>query len=382
MKPKILIFIDWYLPAYKAGGPVKSVSNMVDALKMNFDFDIITSDRDFGDSVSFPNVKMNQWVDFSEGARVFYISEIPLYSLYKKIISENNYIYIYLNSLYSIKFSFVPLIVARFHQKKVILAPRGMLGKGAVDIKKLKKQFFICLFKFLLLDRYVKWQATSLEECKEIENVFDNKNISIAPNIPSVAAVTHHPKDKKIGGMKLCFISRISEKKNLLFALEKLNELDKILTEDKSIIFDIYGPLEDESYWVKCKDIIDSLQWKHTKISYAGVLKPDEIAPVLSKYHFLFLPTKNENFGHIIYESLYAGTPVIVSDQTPWRNLNEKNVGFDFDLNNDSKLLKMLHYYLEMNQEKFSEMELSVKKYILEIDLRKESIKQSLNLFS
>ena len=38
--------------------------------------------------------------------------------------------------------------------------------------------------------------------------------------------------------MKLCFISRISEKKNLLFALEKLNELDKILTEDKSIIFE------------------------------------------------------------------------------------------------------------------------------------------------
>lgn len=382
MKPKILIFIDWYLPAYKAGGPVKSVSNLVDALKMDFDFDIITSDRDFGDKFPFPNVKMDQWVDTSYGTRVFYISEKKSFLFYKKLISENDYKFIYLNSLYSIKFSFIPLIAARICNKKVILAPRGMLGKGALGIKRVKKQFFISLYKFLLLDKYVKWQATSLEEFREIENIFDNTDISIVQNIPSNVVIPHQPKSKRNGELRLCFISRISEKKNLLFALEKLKDLDKTLEEGKSIVFDIYGPLEDETYWEKCKSIMDNSKWKQTNVSYAGVLKPDEIASVFSKYHFLFLPTKNENFGHIIYESFYSGTPVIISDQTPWRNLKEKNVGFDFDLNNESELLSMLQYYLEMSQERFSEMESAVKNFILEIDLRKESIRQSMELLS
>ena len=34
-KKKILIFIDWYLPGYKAGGPVQSVANLVENLKDN-----------------------------------------------------------------------------------------------------------------------------------------------------------------------------------------------------------------------------------------------------------------------------------------------------------------------------------------------------------
>ena len=35
--------------------------------------------------------------------------------------------------------------------------------------------------------------------------------------------------------------------------------------------------------------------------------------------HDLFVfPTLGENFGHVIYESLMCGTPVLVSDNTPW----------------------------------------------------------------
>jgi glycosyltransferase involved in cell wall biosynthesis len=39
------------------------------------------------------------------------------------------------------------------------------------------------------------------------------------------------------------------------------------------------------------------------------------------------LPSSSENFGVAILEALAAGTPAVVSDQTPWKVLNEKGAG-------------------------------------------------------
>ena len=47
-RPKILCFVSHYLPGYLSGGPVKSISNLVDHLKDHFEFFIITSDRELG----------------------------------------------------------------------------------------------------------------------------------------------------------------------------------------------------------------------------------------------------------------------------------------------------------------------------------------------
>ncbi|MBI9061941.1 MAG: hypothetical protein JEZ14_08115 [Marinilabiliaceae bacterium] len=46
-KKKILIFIDWFLPGYKAGGPVRSMANMVEYLMEEYDFFIVTRNTDY-----------------------------------------------------------------------------------------------------------------------------------------------------------------------------------------------------------------------------------------------------------------------------------------------------------------------------------------------
>ena len=35
---KILVFIDWFTPAYKAGGPIVSVSKIIENLSFKFKF--------------------------------------------------------------------------------------------------------------------------------------------------------------------------------------------------------------------------------------------------------------------------------------------------------------------------------------------------------
>lgn len=98
VKPRILIFIDWYLPAYKAGGPIRSVVNLVELLNDKFDFYIFTSDKDLGDKEAFENIKTDTWIEKSN-ASVFYASAVSK-KLVNKIIDDLQPKSIYFNSLF------------------------------------------------------------------------------------------------------------------------------------------------------------------------------------------------------------------------------------------------------------------------------------------
>ncbi len=60
-KPKVLAFIDWYKPYYKAGGPVRSMVNMVDHLGGRVQFNIVTGDRDYIAVNNEAGVLADQW---------------------------------------------------------------------------------------------------------------------------------------------------------------------------------------------------------------------------------------------------------------------------------------------------------------------------------
>ncbi|MBK8368532.1 MAG: glycosyltransferase [Bacteroidetes bacterium] len=158
--------------------------------------------------------------------------------------------------------------------------------------------------------------------------------------------------------IKLCFISRISEKKNLNFAINVLKEL-----KDTIVVFDVFGPIEDEAYWNTCQENAKDLP-ENIKFQYKGVLKPTEIGKIVSQYHALFLPTQNENYGHIIVEALQHARPVILSDQTPWRNLQQENVGFDIALNDKAKFMEAIQMMVNLNQSELDAMSKTSSSYI------------------
>ena len=97
-KLKVLTFVNHYLPGYKSGGALRTVANMVEHLKDDFDFLIITSDRDLGDEHPYSSVMLDRWVDV-QGAKVFYFSR-EKYSIkaIKRLMEETSYDLLYLNS--------------------------------------------------------------------------------------------------------------------------------------------------------------------------------------------------------------------------------------------------------------------------------------------
>jgi len=100
-KPIILIFIANYLPGFKYGGIPVTVSNTVDHLNEDFEFKIITRDRDLNSKKPYEGIKYNQWQNVGN-ARVRYLKpqEINFKNLIT-LIKDTEYDLIQLNSFFA-----------------------------------------------------------------------------------------------------------------------------------------------------------------------------------------------------------------------------------------------------------------------------------------
>ena len=69
---RILIIINAYLPGYKAGGPVQTIKNLTDHLGEEYEFYILTTDRDIASNEAYGNIQYNKWNQVGR-AKVWYV---------------------------------------------------------------------------------------------------------------------------------------------------------------------------------------------------------------------------------------------------------------------------------------------------------------------
>lgn len=342
-KPKIVCFVGYYLPGYKAGGPLRTIANMVEQLSDYFEFWIITRDRDLGDSTAYEGVKIDQWCRCGS-ANVFYASNKTLSVRgISSIVIKIDCDAIYLNSFFDPALTIKPLIARHFGLIKktpIIIAPRGEFSEGALSQKKIKKATYLFLTKKFGLYKNLIWQASSNFEKEDICRTMSKtaKTIKIASDLPKKPD-NHILKHTHNIGQAICykivFLSRISPMKNLDYIIKVLEKVKRPCT------FDIYGPIEDTNYWEKCKAMLKDMPL-NINWNYCGLAQPEQVPHIFSRYELFFLPSQGENFAHVIAESLSVGTPVLVSDRTPWRDLENSGLGWDFSLSNPSVFSKKI----------------------------------------
>jgi len=356
MYKKLLIVTNHYLPGYKAGGPIKSISSICKNLKDDFDITVMTLNHDFGEKEPYKNIEFNKSINLN-GYNVIYLSKINILQVYKHIKDLKPNI-IYLNSFFS-KFSILILILnkLRLINSSIILAPRGELSSGALSLKSNKKKLFLKSARIInLYSKDIILHSTDKIEFNDIKNIFPKNKIVEIANLSNLI-VSDNIIDKKQNQLKIVFLSRISEKKNLLYALDILKAIDI-----QGITFDIYGPKEDITYWKECENIIKDM--KNINVSYKGTIKPIEVFNILSNYHLFFLPTKNENFGHAIVEAMQVGVISLISDQTPWNDLEKYNAGWAISLNKKDIFIEKIKELLSYDDIEFKKKSNNVKKYI------------------
>ena len=345
---RALVFTGYYLPGYKGGGPIKTIANLAASTSDIFGYEIVTIDRDLGDSKPYSGITSNSWSP-QENAQVLYCS--PTFSGLAQgwlQVLRGRYDIVYLNSFFSPNFSFIPLLLAKLRGHRVVLGPRGEFSSGALALKSKKKERFIKLFKLFRLHKGVVFQASTEHEKSDIHRVLgDDVDVFVAEDIGLLETPGAMP-PKTPDKLKLVFISRVSPMKNLLYALESLRDVKF------PVSYDIYGPLEDARYWQQCLNVISELP-ENVEVAHKGELTPDQVVPTLSQYDMFFMPTQGENYGHVIAEALCAGLPVLISDQTPWRDLEAQGIGWDLPLDHKSAFVQAIEEAQAMSADDFAE---------------------------
>ncbi|MCL4721106.1 MAG: glycosyltransferase [Gammaproteobacteria bacterium] len=331
-RKRILCFASYYLPGFKWGGPLRSLMHMQEWLGDEYEFAVVTRNRDLGETACYEGLADGTWHAVG-GVGVWYLA--PPYwrpAAIRAAVESFRPDALYFHSSVDPALTIVPLVLRRLGllgtSLPVLVAPRGEFSPGARAIKPRRKAAYFAFARLAGLYRGVIWHATKDEEAAQVRSLWGNDaNVVVAPNLPSrVSAVgpVRRP-TKESGSLRLVFLSRIARMKNLHGALEILQNVRVPVT------MDIYGTHEDPAYWAGCQKLMARLPGNVT-VTYRGTVAPHDVIPTLSAYDALFLPTLGENFGHVIHEALLAGCPVIISDQTPWRGLAAEHAGFDIPL--------------------------------------------------
>jgi glycosyltransferase involved in cell wall biosynthesis len=383
-KPIILIITGHYLPGYKAGGVLRNILNTVDNLCDEFEFKIITRDRDLGDNFSFPSARINEWQKVGN-ASVYYLSprSESINCLYNLIETTQHHL-IYLTSYFD-PLTIKVLLNRKFRRsifKPVIVAPFGEFAAASFEQKYIKKIAYIQVATLWGLYKNVTWRVSSDYEANDVKRVLKVNADSIhitgdlpIKNIPEVQVDQTLKSFGKSDGLKIVFLSRIAREKNLDFALRILAKVGA------PVCFDIYGPAENRDYWDECQALIAKLP-ANVKVRYLGSVNPDQILQVFSQYDLFLFPSGGEAYGNVIAEALTAGTPVLISTETPWRNLQVDGLGWDISLEKFDAFVEVIESFSLLTDQQRTEIRSAAKIKILERLFDPEVLESNRQLFS
>lgn len=324
---RLLIFVDWFDPAYMAGGPIRTTVNMALQLSRYFKVDVVTSDRDLHGAEPMKGIRQNVWIEYAEGVHVYYFSKERLrYRNILATVAERTPDVVYCNGMYSRYFTVYPLLMHAFGQLPVsmVVGPHGMLRPSALKFKAWKKVFFLRTLRFSGIPRKLTFHATDEDEVRDIRQQFGDIAVKAVADLPALMGPRPPVLPKKRLHLRAIFIGRVHPIKNL----EMVIRFAALLEGTVEIV--IVGVVEDARYWESCQTLIKGLP-SNVRIEMVGEKTHQQVLELLSTVHVLFLPTRGENFGHAIYEALVAGKPVLISDQTPWKDLEAHKAGFDLD---------------------------------------------------
>ena len=404
---KIFILIPWFHPAYKAGGPIQSIVNMVKELTVGsgqwavgssqltvgsgeFSFNIFTSNKDLDGGVL--EVACDQWISgqwimpapYTKGytgdnevmpalmtkgssgdnakTRIWYSSSNDILPVLKREIKEQKPDHFFVVGLYDWNYNFKPLLFTKGVNK--IISVRGMLHPEALAQKPFKKKIYLWLWKLLGWHKKHLFHATDDVEAGYIKKVFGSSaRVAVAGNFPLLHECLPMPA-KQRGVLKLVSVALISPMKNYALVLMALQAVGSRLpiaigmavgsSQLASIEYNIYGPIKDGNYWEECKKLIRVMP-PHIVINYHGAAPPDDIKKALAANHVFILPSKSENYGHSIIEALSAGRPVITSQGTPWNRLSDAKAGINVDVGDISQLVDAIDRFVQMDQAEMEE---------------------------
>ena len=206
----------------------------------------------------------------------------------------------------------------------LVVSPRGMLAKEALEYSRIRKRLFWHLLQRRAYSGAAAWHATSEQEAAEIRAFGIIAPIAVIPNgidLPDVLADHAEARPRR----RLLFLSRIHPKKGLPVLLEAWSQIAAERPDWDLVIAgaDEGGHRAD----LETRVATDAIP----NVTFTGPLYGKAKTALLKDTDLFVLPTRNENFGIAVAEALAAGIPAVVTTGAPWSGLVTERCGWWID---------------------------------------------------
>lgn len=304
-RPVVVVAFGASQRATAAAGPVVSIKALTEVLADQYDFRVLAK----------PTAGLGERVVTPEGWA-------QLISYFRSTPHD----LVVLSSFFDREYTMPVLQMRRLGlipRKPTILSPRGEFSPGALELKPGRKKAYFAFARRLGLLQDVWMHATGPAEADDIRRTYPYcRGILTAQNLRVLRPLPParlQPASSQVP--RIAFLSRIDRKKNLDYAIRVLGNVSR------PVRFDVFGPVTHQDYWEECQSLAKQLP-SHIEFRYLGGIAGDTVLETLAGYDLFFLPTRGENFGHAIFDALEAGLPILISDQTPWQNLEQLQAGW------------------------------------------------------
>ena len=277
------------------------------------------------------------------------------FKIYKML--KKNY-HIEFHCIYDLLGCFAPLIILFFinNKKTIVIYPRGMINKNILIKKKYIRVYYLKFIRFFVKTLNVNIIATSEYEKKQIMTLFSDINeVVVIPNKTKLVHSQFKGVKKIKKSLKIIFFTNITWKKNFPLFCKILNDL--VFRVKITIIGSIF--INKKIFY----KMLTGLKKKHS-VNYIGHIDNDKIKNFIRENHLLFLPTYDENFGHVIVENFLLGRPCIISNNTPWNDNIFFNAGYSIPISEIQSYKNAISHYYNMDQNLFNLVCKSSKQYM------------------
>ena len=351
---KICILSHCFYPSRKRGGPTVSVTNLAKLLAQHHEVSVVTVGYEMGETTFYSTVKPGKNRLF--GCDVYYL-EKDRCDAYYQVLNEVSPDVIYVSSLFSWQYAVAAMAWRKRNKNtQVIIAPRGELMPAALSRGAIKKKAYLWICKHVLQLRACAFHSTAKEETQAVGKMFPEVRVFEASNISTYERRENSGIPKESGVLRMLTVGRIHPIKNVDLDIEVLQQVHGEVT------LDIYGSAEDKAYYEKCQEAASRLP-ENVCVNFCGNVEHEKLKEIYPQYHCFISLTQTENFGHSIVEAIHSGNPVIISDRTPWHELEKHQAGVEVSLDQMDQVPSELQRFVDMDGETFAAWRQGVLEY-------------------
>ena len=336
---KICLVSHSFYPATKYGGPISATWDLATKLVKageSIKVYVSTTNADGSQKLKVPvnqfiEQKKNLFVKYCNTQLKNFFSISFIFGLWNDI-KKVDIIYIQYLFHYTVFFS---LVYSLINKKRVIICPRGAFSNFTLSNRNIliKKIWLKFLFKPFL--KNIEWQASSYLEKDNILNYFPlaqviliNDGIDFSSFQGEVKSVSKCDLVEKYTKVRYNIISHV------FFSMGRLHRIKRF-----DVLIDAFALFVNTHKNAKLliagsndgmeKHLLNRIHNLHlnNSVFLIGHINFNNKKLLLNNCDYFTLASDFESFGIVIAEALSCGRPVIISDKTPWNDIEKNNCG-------------------------------------------------------